>query len=91
MNEPAIELLNVSKRFVFTPDKPQSLLESLITFFSRRGRSRSQDLWAVRDVSFAVQQGQCLGIIGRNGSGKSTANPPAARSPCAAELAPCWN
>jgi ABC-type polysaccharide/polyol phosphate transport system ATPase subunit len=44
----------------------------LVSFFSRRGRSASQDLWAVRDVTFSVQPGQCLGIIGRNGSGKST-------------------
>ncbi len=28
--------------------------------------------WALRDVSFEVQQGQAVGIIGRNGAGKST-------------------
>jgi ABC-type polysaccharide/polyol phosphate transport system ATPase subunit len=72
MNEPVIELQNVSKRFAFTPDMPQSVLETLVSFFSRRGRNASQELWAARDVTFAVQPGQCLGIIGRNGSGKST-------------------
>ena len=28
--------------------------------------------WAIRDVSFEVEQGQVLGLIGRNGAGKST-------------------
>jgi len=70
-SQPAIRLQNVSKRFAFTPDTPQSVLESLISFVSRR-RAQTQDLWAVRDVSFEVQPGQCIGIIGRNGSGKSS-------------------
>ncbi len=35
--------------------------------------SSSDDrIWALRDVSFEVQQGEVLGIIGRNGAGKST-------------------
>jgi lipopolysaccharide transport system ATP-binding protein len=29
-------------------------------------------LWALRDVSFSIEQGMVLGIIGRNGAGKST-------------------
>ena len=29
-------------------------------------------LWALKDVSFELQQGEVLGVIGRNGSGKST-------------------
>lgn len=31
-----------------------------------------EDLWALKDVSFTVQQGEVIGIIGRNGAGKST-------------------
>jgi lipopolysaccharide transport system ATP-binding protein len=32
----------------------------------------SDTIWALRDVSFSVKQGEVLGIIGRNGAGKST-------------------
>ena len=71
-SQPAIRLRNVSKRFAFTPDMPQSVLETAIAFFTRRRRDGSHDLWAVRDVSFDIFPGQSLGIIGRNGSGKST-------------------
>lgn len=34
--------------------------------------SGEEDFWALRDVSFEVQQGDVVGIIGRNGAGKST-------------------
>ena len=70
-DEPVVRFENVSKRFVFTSEAPQSVLETMISFFSRR-RQRQRNLWAVQDVSFEVLPGEALGIIGRNGSGKST-------------------
>ena len=36
------------------------------------GNREDEELWALKDVTFKVEQGEVLGIIGRNGAGKST-------------------
>ena len=73
-SEPIIRFQNVDKRFAFTKEKPQSVMETFIALFSRRKQPKQppESLWAVRRVSFDVLPGQCFGIVGRNGSGKST-------------------
>lgn len=37
----------------------------------RTRKSTSDYVWALKDINFKVQQGEVLGIIGRNGAGKS--------------------
>jgi ABC-2 type transport system ATP-binding protein len=64
----AVAVEGVSKRFRLYHEKYTSLKERVI----HAGRIPYEDLWALRDVSFEVQEGETVGILGRNGSGKST-------------------
>jgi lipopolysaccharide transport system ATP-binding protein len=78
----AIIIENLCKRYRLGASPSNETLREAITRMARaclpgrhtpgKGRSGGEDLWALRDVSFTVQQGEVVGLIGRNGAGKST-------------------
>lgn len=65
--EIAIALNNVSKCYQRYARPVDRLKEILIP-----GISRSQEFWALKDISLEMHRGETWGIIGQNGSGKST-------------------
>ena len=65
-----IEVKNVSMSFRLSQDRIQSIKEYLVTL--AKGKLKYKEFWALKNVSFTVRPGEVLGIIGRNGAGKST-------------------
>lgn len=68
-----IEVENLSKRY-FLGDAKADSLRDLVAGLVRGRRSGvlKNELWALKEASFAARDGETLGIIGHNGAGKST-------------------
>lgn len=66
----AVALENVSKSYQLGIERAPTLKELALGFWRRRPEGTRHQV--LRDVSFHIPRGQVLGIIGENGSGKST-------------------
>lgn len=68
----AIEVEAISKRYELGRHKSGSLGDSLRHIFTRDRVEEDSEFWALKNISFQVNEGEAVGIIGRNGAGKST-------------------
>ena len=70
MSDMIIELNHVGIKFNLSKEKVDSLKEYAIKVLKRE--LMYNEFWALRDISFTVNRGDRLGILGLNGAGKST-------------------
>ena len=69
-NDIIIEVNNVSRCFNLARERVDSLKEYVVRRI--KGNLHFDEFWALKDVNFTVKRGESIGLIGLNGSGKST-------------------
>lgn len=70
MAKPAIVVDDVSMMFNLHQEKVDNLKEYFIKLVTKK--LRFTEFWALNDVSFTVEKGDRVGVLGFNGAGKST-------------------
>lgn len=68
----SIHVENLSIKFRIYHDRSPSFKDYFANLFKRKEQAAYSDFWAIKQLSFAIKEGDRVGIVGHNGAGKST-------------------